>query len=108
MQFYKIIDYPWPNQTLPNEISQNGAGMDLFIGEPEMIGRGIGQAIISTFLHTIMWPTFKYCVVDPDLRNQSAIKCYQKLGFTCHQIIESTDALYQPVQLQLMVLRNNL
>lgn len=106
LQYYKVKDYPWPNQTLPDDIIENAAGMDLFIGEPEMIGHGLGQAIISQCLQTIIWPKFKYCIVDPDIQNHDAIKCYQKLKFKTYQAIETTDAMNKAVRLQLMLLEN--
>ena len=105
LQYYKVKDYPWPNQTLSDEVIENAAGMDLFIGEPEMIGHGMGQTIISQCLQTIIWPRFKYCIVDPDIQNHNAIKCYQKLKFKTYQIVETTDAMNRETQLQLMLLQ---
>jgi RimJ/RimL family protein N-acetyltransferase len=103
LQHYKVIDYPWPNQTLSQDIIENVVGMDLFIGEPKLIGQGLGQAIISAFLEKYVWPKCGFCVVDPDIRNLAAIKCYKKLGFKNHQAIDTVDAMNHPVQLQLMV-----
>ncbi len=42
VQQYKITDYPWPNQNLSEEIIHHAAGMDLFIGDETLIGKGIG------------------------------------------------------------------
>lgn len=106
LQYYKVKDYPWPNQILSDEVIRNAAGMDLFIGEPEMVRSGLGQTIISTCLQTIIWPQFKYCLVDPDIHNNAAIKCYQKLGFKVHQTIQTADAINRATQLQLMLLQH--
>jgi RimJ/RimL family protein N-acetyltransferase len=103
VQYYRVTDFPWPNQDLLESIIKDGAGMDLFIGKPEFLGKGYGHQIIRQFLNEIIWPIFSYCVVDPDIKNTIAIKCYKKLGFKEHKIIESENALYEKVSLNLMI-----
>lgn len=105
VQSYPVRDYPWPNQNLAEEIVTRAMGMDLFIGNERLSGKGLGQHIIRTFLDTHVCPTYQYCIVDPDIRNVRAIKCYEKLGFKPHQIIDTEDALQHPVKLMLMVLK---
>lgn len=105
VQSYKVSDYPWPKQHLSQAIIDNAAGMDLFIGNSENIGKGLGSQIILTFIKHKLWPRFQYCIVDPDLKNQAAIRCYEKIGFNEHKIIETVDALEQPTQLKLMILK---
>lgn len=105
VQQYKISDYPWPNQNLPEEILNNAAGMDLFIGDERLIGKGIGGQIVQAFIENKIWPEFQYCVVDPDIKNIAAIRCYEKLNFRNHAIIETKDALDQPATLRLMMLK---
>jgi len=104
VQYYPIKYFPWPKQDLPESIIQEGAGMDLFIGEAEFLGKGYGGQIIKQFLDKIIWPHFSYCVVDPDVENSKALKCYKKLGFKDHKIIESENALHKKVKLNLMVM----
>lgn len=105
VQYYCLIDYPWPNQELSNAIIQNGAGMDLFLGEPKLLGKGYGKKIIQQFLDEKIWPNFSYCVVDPDVENRAAINCYKSLGFETHKIIQSENALQKKVKLNLMIAR---
>ena len=105
VQYYKVKDYPWVNQNLSEDIIEHGAGMDLFIGEEQFIGKGLGSDIISEFLDTIIWPQFQYCLVDPDVNNRAAIRCYEKLKFEEHMIIKSEDALGRATQLKLMTLK---
>lgn len=120
VQYYCIKDFPWTDeaftwsdespwtgQDLPEAIVQQGAGMDIFIGEKEFLGKGYGAEIIKQFLHQVIWPRFSYCVVDPDIKNKPGIRCYHKLGFKDHKIIHSKDALGNKVQLNLMILSNN-
>lgn len=107
VQQYKINDYPWPNQTLPEEIVNNAAGMDLFIGDESLLGKGIGKQMIQEFIENKIWPIFQYCIVDPDIRNINAIKCYEKLNFKEHSIIKTKDTLGAPVTLKLMIATQN-
>ncbi len=57
-------------------------GCDLFLGEPDVVHRGLGAAIVRTFLHRVVsserWTT---CVVDPEPDNAIAIRAYEKAGF---------------------------
>lgn len=105
IQHYKIIDFPWPEQSLSDEIIQTGAGLDFFIGEPEFVGKGTGTKILKAILDQLIWPQFNYCVVDPDKRNHAMIRCNEKVGFKVHKIIHTVDALNNPCDLKLMIMR---
>ena len=106
VQTVKISDYPWPDQQFSEDMIQSMAGVDLFIGEEDLLGHGFGARIMIAFLDKYIWPKFHYCAVDPDVRNVLAIKCYEKIGFKTHRQIETLDTLQRPVKLQLMLLQN--
>lgn len=78
--------------------------MDLFIGDEDFLGKGLGQRIIRMFIETHVCPQYKYCIVDPDVRNVPAIRCYERLKFEEHQVIDTEDALQRPTKLMLMIL----
>ena len=103
VQSYRLIDFPWEDQDFPNDIVCHAAGMDLFIGNPDWIWKGLGFKIIHKFLDEKIWPKFRYCVVDPSIENKAAIRCYEKLGFIEHKIIHTKDALGSPTTLKLMI-----
>ena len=105
IQQVKISDYPWPNQNLPEEIVQNAAGVDIFIGDQSMVGIGIGVKIMWAFIENKIWPQFEYCIVDPDINNNAAIRCYEKLQFKTQTVINTKDTLGKPATLKLMILR---
>jgi RimJ/RimL family protein N-acetyltransferase len=105
VQLSRVRDYPWPNQNLPEEVINNAAVMDIFIGDESMIGKGIGGKIIRTFIQNKVWPEFQYCIVDPDLENLAAVRCYEKLGFVEHNSIRTVDAFEQAASLRLMILK---
>lgn len=59
------------------------AGIDLFIGEPDLIGKGLGPAAIRAFLRDVVFARYDVaeCVIGPSVRNLSAIRAYEKAGF---------------------------
>ena len=81
IQYYNAYDFPRENGPLPPELSKNLAALDLFIGEPDFIGKGLGPIIINTFLNDQVKLMFNACFVDPDRANQQAIRAYEKAGF---------------------------
>lgn len=108
LQSYAVKNYPWPDQNISQEIIDHAAGIDLFIGTSDLIGHGWGRIIIQTFLQNNIWPEYKYCIVDPEVTNEAAIRCYESLQFKEHAIIETTDAMNQPTSLKLMILTKSI
>ncbi len=106
IQLYPIREHPWDNQDLSEEIVQNAAGFDLFIGEEEFLGKGLGCHIIDSFLDEYIWPKYKYCLADPDVRNKSSIRLFENCGFTKHNQIDSTSPIGEKVRLQLFFKKN--
>jgi len=72
-------DYPPYRDALQEE----GVGMDLFIGEPAFVNRGVGTAVIREFLDQVVFadPTVTTCVVDPEVANTASIRAFEKAGF---------------------------
>lgn len=103
IQSCPIKEHPWDNQDLPDKIIQGSAGFDLFIGEKNCFGKGLGMQIVSGFLEGYIWPHYQYCLVDPDIRNEASIRLFRKCGFIEHKQIEYINALQQPVTLQLFI-----
>jgi aminoglycoside 6'-N-acetyltransferase len=66
-------------------------GIDLFIGEPDMIECGHGSALIRAFVdgrHTNGAPRI---VTDPDPGNHRAIRAYEKAGFERDRMVDTPD-----------------
>jgi RimJ/RimL family protein N-acetyltransferase len=58
------------------------AGIDLFIGEPDLVHRGLGSALIRRFLEEVVFAgDVSVCVIDPSERNRIAIRAYEKAHF---------------------------
>ncbi len=103
IQYYHLKDYPWPHQDFDASIVEAGVGLDMFIGDPAWVGKGLGPKNIESFLNTVIWPHFQFCVVDPDEHNLASIRCFEKCGFSKHKAIHSQDALGRSVTLILMI-----
>jgi GrpB-like predicted nucleotidyltransferase (UPF0157 family) len=103
IQKYTFKDYPLPEYQLTPELLSAGAGIDIFIGAKDFVGRGLGQVIVEGFLNREIWPYFRYCIADPDVRNHASIKMFEKCSFTKERTVTSKDALGRPVDLTLMV-----
>jgi aminoglycoside 6'-N-acetyltransferase len=103
IQQYPVKEHPWDNLDLSDEMIQESVGIDLFIGEKEFLGKGFGCLIVDNFLKKHVWPYYRYCLADPDIRNAVSIRLFKKCGFKEHKQINSKDALKHPVTLQLLI-----
>ena len=66
-------------------------GIDQFIGEPGMIGRGHGSAFIRAFVDARLREGTPRIVTDPDPANARAIRAYEKAGFEKAGMVETPD-----------------
>jgi aminoglycoside 6'-N-acetyltransferase len=56
-------------------------GIDQFIGDADMIGRGHGPRFIEAICDRLFETGAPRVITDPDPANRSAIRAYQKAGF---------------------------
>jgi aminoglycoside 6'-N-acetyltransferase len=66
-------------------------GIDQFIGEPAMIGRGHGSAFIRQFADALLTSGIPRIVTDPDPDNSRAVRAYAKAGFLSDRVVETPD-----------------
>jgi RimJ/RimL family protein N-acetyltransferase len=59
------------------------AGADLFIGEEELIGKGLGSEVLRAFVRDVVFarPATTACIADPDVRNAASLRAFEKSGF---------------------------
>ncbi len=93
IQSYRVEDHP-------EYVAQLGAlpgrafSLDLFIGEPELIGRGLGVELIRAFLREAFDRYgLDYCVIGPSRANVAAIRSYEKAGFRYLKDYREEDTL---------------
>ena len=70
---------------------QGTRGIDLFIGEPDMIERGHGSALIRAFVDGRLQNGAPRIVTDPDPANHRAIRAYEKAGFERDGMVDTPD-----------------
>ena len=75
-------------------------GMDISIGEPDLVGKGHGSAIVRQFVELLFCEGTPRVVIDPDPANTRAIRAYEKAGFTA---FDTRTTIYGPA---LMMARN--
>jgi aminoglycoside 6'-N-acetyltransferase len=66
-------------------------GIDQFIGEPDMIGRGHGSHFIRQFVDERLRSAVPRVVTDPDPTNGRAVRAYQKAGFRRERMVDTPD-----------------
>jgi len=86
----------WAGHTLPRET----LGLDLFLGETDVIGRGMGTRLIRLVLRRLLaLPETARVQIDPAPNNAAAIRAYEKAGFRRIGPIDTPDgaALYMAI-----------
>jgi len=68
--------YPWLM-----DLPSGGIGVDLSIGDPALLSRGIGSAVLGAFTRELDRRGFGPIIIDPDPANSRAVKAYRKAGF---------------------------
>jgi len=66
-------------------------GLDQFIGEPDMMGRGHGSAFVRQFADRLLADCAPRIVLDPAPNNARAIRSYEKAGFQRTTIVHTPD-----------------
>jgi len=82
----------WEDETDPGV-----RGIDQFIGEAALLGRGLGTRMVAALLARLFAdPVVTRVQTDPDPANARAIRCYEKAGFRRVREIVTPDgpALY--------------
>ena len=69
-------DHPWLLE-LPSET----VGVDLSIGDPAKLSKGIGSKALSRFCAMLKGEGHETIIIDPDPANGRAVRAYWKAGF---------------------------
>ena len=81
IQTYLVSDYPDYAELV--QVGAGVAGVDLFLAEEELTGRGLGSEALRAFAREVVFarPETSACVADPDVRNAASIRAFEKAGF---------------------------
>jgi aminoglycoside 6'-N-acetyltransferase len=72
----------------------SAAGVDLLIGEPDLVGRGLGPEILRAFVSRVGWPTYpgvRRYMAGPSLENLRSRRAFEKAGFSFARTAEVPD-----------------
>ena len=78
MQDYDV--HGWPGHHFAH-LPPGSRGLDQFVGDPAMIGRGHGSAFIAQRVDELFGAGAPVLAVDPHPDNSRAIAAYRKVGF---------------------------
>lgn len=83
VQWYRVEDeaewYPGV------DIRANTVALDIVIGDPDYVGKGHGRRLVLEFVHHVLRAAVPDCPevwLDPDPRNERAMRSYRAAGFT--------------------------
>ena len=71
-------------------------GIDLSIGEAELLGQGHGSAILRQFADQLFAEGAPRLIIDPEPRNARAIRAYEKAGF---RHFDTRTTIYGPAHM---------
>ncbi len=91
VQTYRILDHP--AYAAATGIDDESWGLDLFLGEPGLVGRGIGPEVIRGFATAVVFASTPACsiVADPPSRNRRSWRAFEKAGFRLWRTVTPTD-----------------
>jgi aminoglycoside 6'-N-acetyltransferase len=94
IQYYNKHDFPPEQGYNTFSLPDSCGAMDLYIGEKEFCGKGIGTQTISLFLKQHVLKKFDYVFVDPDTKNFNAINAYSKAGFSIKKQVNASHVTW--------------
>jgi len=92
IQTYLVSDYP--EYAALVQVGERVAGVDLFVADVELTGKGVGAEALRAFTQDVVFSreTTIACVADPDVRNTASIRAFEKAGFSIvREFFDPTD-----------------
>jgi RimJ/RimL family protein N-acetyltransferase len=81
IQWYRWCDYETHARKI--DAGSHEAGVDLAIGDPRVIGIGLGPIVLGAFLRQVVFadPSVSGVVCDPEVLNVRSRRAFEKAGF---------------------------
>jgi RimJ/RimL family protein N-acetyltransferase len=92
VETYLVSDHPEYAALIG--VGEGVAGVDLFIADESLTGRGIGTEILRRFVGDVVFasPSTTSCVAGPDARNVPSLRAFEKAGFrVVKEFVEPED-----------------
>lgn len=97
IQAYNAYEHPRSAPLL--DLPPSLMAFDIFIGETDYLGKGIGSKALKTFMEDFSRELYAYAFADPDVKNIAAIKAYERAGFRRIKDNLETDEIWMLKQL---------
>lgn len=81
IQLYNTHDFAREDGLSIEELPASLAAFDIFIGDPDYVGKGYGTSILNFFFKNYVDPKYEFSFVYPDSDNIAAVRTYEKVGF---------------------------
>lgn len=80
IQTYRYADYA---ESAHLGLEPGVAGLDLFIGEQELTGRGLGPRALEAFVGGVVFadPRTTACAAEVEVGNRRSLRAFEKAGF---------------------------
>jgi aminoglycoside 6'-N-acetyltransferase Ib len=81
VETYVVADHPEYARLVGAD--PGAAGVDLFIADADLTGRGIGTELLHQFVSEVVFarPATTHCIADPEAGNIASIRAFEKAGF---------------------------
>jgi aminoglycoside 6'-N-acetyltransferase len=81
IQTYRVADHPDWHELV--QVDDDVAGVDLIIGEPDLVGRGLGPQVLSQFARAVVFadPEINGIVAAVEEPNRRSWRAFEKAGF---------------------------
>jgi aminoglycoside 6'-N-acetyltransferase len=81
IQTYLVADHPEWEEIV--RVGDGVAGVDLMLGEADLIGRGLGPQVLAEFTHDVIFahPGTRACVATVEEGNRRSWRAFEKAGF---------------------------
>jgi aminoglycoside 6'-N-acetyltransferase len=81
LQCYRVADWPEFQVTISVD---DGVSVDLFIGDPDFLGKGVGRRMLEGYVDQVahpLHPAEPVCWIGHELENTAARRCSAAAGF---------------------------
>jgi RimJ/RimL family protein N-acetyltransferase len=81
IQTYRVADHPEWQELV--QVGDGVAGVDLMLGEPDLVGRGLGPRVLSAFTRDVVFvdPEIDAVVATVEEPNRRSWRAFENAGF---------------------------
>lgn len=89
VQAYNVAEYPEYAKGIGNP--KNAVSLDLFIGDPEEIGKGVGTEVLKTMSQQTVpevFPETELIIATPSINNPVSVQAFVNAGFEKGPVVD--------------------